>query len=176
MTSGTARAALGRPTPLYDGTRLDAVAVTVFAASVLWRASCSREHLAKVRFSAPFHERFRAYFLGLTSFPASAALIVSLLTPPPGMPLDQVLFMPSTQQHDEHEVHSFTCAGFKFVLFLGRGIPGPVPDYCFASTRRILPDDGASVVDGLERLMRTAIPKGKLAKGLDEGPLVKGWK
>ncbi|MEL7483214.1 MAG: hypothetical protein AAFN41_02550 [Planctomycetota bacterium] len=66
---------------------LDTAAIIRFGVSVFWRASVS-SRVPNFHLGPQYEEQARLFLLGEAEFPPKARLVITLLTPPEGVPID----------------------------------------------------------------------------------------
>lgn len=147
---------------LRSAAGLDAAAIIRFAMSVFWRASVSRR-VPNFRLGPPYEEQAREFLMG-EGFPPKARLVVTLLHPPEGVPIDQVMTIPDVQRPDAlHRACSMLVFGMNFTLALG-DVPETYDLFAFERTGWVLLSDGRAQTDALGRLSSSAELKGKLKR------------
>ena len=152
-----------------DATAFDTDALCRFAASVIWRASVSREAVPKLSLGS-YEESFRLYLAGQASFPPPAALVTYLQKPPKtGLPpADRMMTLPVQKRNEGYHCHTVALCGAVFYLFVGARVPQVLSILCMARTGHVCAVPADRFVQDLGKLILTSLPKGAFARKLTQ--------
>ncbi len=148
---------------LGDASALDCDAIAYFAASVVWRASASKLY-GKLSLGATYNVVFANYLLGRSAFPVRARLMIEFMQPENLPRVDRMVVAPEGQRDDGYHIYQFCIFGIWFRLMVGNMIPGSIEPFSFVDKKLVLLSDGARLLSSVAAKVKTAIPKGGLAR------------
>jgi hypothetical protein len=155
-----------------DSSALETEKLAAFAASVVWRASISKDACPHVCLG-PFEEPFRRHLVGEAPFPTRAHLTVFLHAPSSNglPPADRMMTLPKTVKEVGYRRHWFLLCGASFHLHVGSLPPGYAKRLCFVATKHvaIMPSD--QIVELCGRTVMASKARGLLAKMKERGEI-----
>ncbi len=156
---------------LLDCSRLDVGALVAAGASVIWRASASREAVPNLSLG-PYEEAFRRYLAHGDTFPSAARLSVFLHTPARRMgfpPASRMLSVPTTVKEGGYARHWFLLCGASFHLYVGNRLPEFTRRLCLAANGVAIAQPSDNMVDLIGQSVISAQAKGLLARMKADG-------
>jgi len=156
---------------LLDWSQLDVGALVAFGASVIWRASVSRDAVPGLSLG-PYEEAFRRYLAHGDAFPGAARLAVFLHTPARRVgfpPASRMISVPTTVKEGGYTRHWFLLCGASFHLFVGRRLPEFTRHLCFAANRVAIAQPSDNMVDLIGQSVISAEARGLLARMKADG-------
>jgi hypothetical protein len=152
-----------------DSSELDTETLCLFASSVVWRASVSREAVPKLSLGS-YEEPFRKYLAGQAPFPSSANLVAYLQKPPKGNlpPADRIVTLPVQKRNSGYSCHKFALCGVVFYLFVGSQLPEAYGLLCLARTKHVCAIPSDRFMEDLGSMILKSPPKGAFARKQDD--------
>jgi hypothetical protein len=147
---------------------LDVNLLAHFAVGIVWRASASKFLAGKVNLG-PFGGLAKEYLLGHTRFPLSrAAVLVELVSPPKGAPVDRILLAPYRTKIGRSPSHRFALAGLVFHTSFGSHLDELLTSRCIVRSGTVTLSDGIHLYDAVAPMFSGAQRKGKLRTRRDD--------
>lgn len=137
---------------------LDPTKITYFAASVFWRAAATEWDGLHPLSLGPYEPEFRRFLLGLSDFPLSASLVVTVSN---SDETRLAMAAPHGTRKDGYHQFGFFIPGMTFDLFLGGKVPEPIRSRACIVQAPFRPIFLTGLYDhatrnGLVRLLKTA--------------------
>jgi hypothetical protein len=146
---------------------LDTSALARFAASVVWRAAVSKKCSTSL---GPYAETLRAYLLDSGARLPAGVHVVTFVHDGRGVNgrPDHALLSPSASRALGCHWHAFSGCGFRFVTSVGGCWPAFLPDLCVERSGVAVLGMADMLLEHVLPLHRAAIPKGKVARQLQD--------
>ncbi len=139
--------------------------LSLFAASLFWRLSVSRE--CRGVSLGRYEEELRTYLaVDAAPFPAHARLAVTLLDHAKVTfgRVDRSFVIYDSHAERTYDVHRFAILGVDMRLFVGGAVPRSLDELCFPRTRRVLVQSADDFARQLAPVLANSPIKGKLAR------------
>jgi hypothetical protein len=146
---------------VFDSSSVDTATLALFAMSLFWRLSVSKEFEPSLGQLEP---DVGAYLLGQAPFPAKALLFVSLLANLNGARprVDRCFMTFAGSAEDGYEVHRFVILGVDMRLFFGPRIPRDYDQLSFARTKRVVVKSSKEFAQEIAPFLAASKPRGRL--------------
>ena len=148
--------------------------IVYFAASVFWRAAVHTwegahggEHVLKL--GSKYTEQLRLFLMSEAEFPVNAVLLVKVFSQRTEFANSMVF--PYGERRNGCHLHRFIVPGIVFDILLGKEFPPEAPECCFLRGPGhpvFLMDDDRAIIGDVAKLMRTAVPRGKGFKSVQQ--------